>query len=73
MTADGHYSYTYDPENRLTQVEKPDPPTPDTLAQAVDSGLAFTTRGPGPLVASDGLTLLLRRGLRSERRHQRRR
>jgi RHS repeat-associated protein len=40
-------TYTYDPENRLTQVQKPNPPAPDNLAQAVDSELAFTTGGLG--------------------------
>ena len=41
MTYDGANLYSYDPENRLTTVEK----APEPLAAACDIALAFTTTG----------------------------
>ncbi|MCX5644788.1 MAG: hypothetical protein NTZ17_08890, partial [Phycisphaerae bacterium] len=46
MTADGQYTYTYDPENRLTQVVKPNPP-----AQQLNSFAAYTKGGDAVWVA----------------------
>jgi RHS repeat-associated protein len=45
MTADGTYTYDYDPENRLIRVHQSGSWSPPSLGQALDSGLTFTTGG----------------------------
>ena len=47
MTQDGHYTYSYDPENRLTKVTKDSP----GQGVALDSFAAYTTGGDANWVA----------------------
>ncbi len=46
MYRDGNYYYYYDPENRLTQVQKPNPPT-----QNLNDFSAYTKGGDAPWVS----------------------
>ena len=44
MTQDPNFYYTYDPENRLLKAAKSGGGGGSPLAEAVDSGLSYTTR-----------------------------
>jgi YD repeat-containing protein len=50
MTHDPNFLYTYDPENRLTKLHRSGqtPGPGGALAEAVDSGLSYTTGGDTP-------------------------
>jgi YD repeat-containing protein len=65
MTADGHYAFTYDPENRLTRIEQPNAQEPlDDFDDYTLKWRYYRDRhrirvAPSPSVVQDGLGPML--------------